>query len=470
MSRRAFERDSAAITRQVSRREPFARPSVEHRERFGPAATWAFALQRSLGNRAFSRLVQREVTKDPPGTWVTEGARGRAREAVEERLKEQTTHRKELEHVAEDVIGEELGVGIRPSPDDPIPPRRVNRKGKEQLRSLEDRLREAARGTGPEAEAAQKALRERSVNKRWLNKRLEEIAAGKGPRAEEARRLLRELREAEKEAGRMKRILKPKGKGAGAAKRGARPISYAAESTAGKAEERVGKTATKAEEAGAGGLGKAAVKAEEVVAEVAAKPKLYKRVAAQLGKLGVELIEGLVPDPLDALELMYDFAGSYKEAWDRIKQDNLTNGFAMGLAAYLVIPRWEWAKYWARTNVSRDVATQVIGAVGIAENAYNEGLVRGFLYGEKHSKAQADRLRQKAFNALVKVGNMPGHYDEGEDLYTFGRNDVYLFAAVLHPTAAAVLNEADRRKAARIESEKLREDMKKWSRRQPGEV
>jgi hypothetical protein len=197
--------------------------------------------------------------------------------------------------------------------------------------------------------------------------------------------------------------------------------------------------------------------------------QLYKRLAEKLGKVGIELIEGLVPDPLDALELMYDYAASYKEAWNRIKQDNLENGFAMGLAAYLVVPRWEWATYWARTIVSRDVATQVIGAVGIAENAYNEGLVRGFLYGEKHTKAQADRLRQKAFNALVKVGNMPGHY-EGDDVYTFGRNDVYSFAAVLHPTAAAVLKEAERRRAARIESEKLREDMKKWSRRQPGEV
>jgi hypothetical protein len=188
---------------------------------------------------------------------------------------------------------------------------------------------------------------------------------------------------------------------------------------------------------------------------------LYARVAA---KIGIELLEGLIPDPLDALELMYDFAGSYKEAWDRIRQDNLTNGFAMGLAAHLVIPRWEWAKYYARTIVSRDVATQVIGAVGIAENAFNEGLVRGFLYGEKHSQAQADRLRQKAFDALVKVGNMPGHYDEGDDVYTFGRKDVYSFAAVLLPTADSVLKEAERRKAARIESERLRKQAERWSR------
>jgi len=236
-----------------------------------------------------------------------------------------------------------------------------------------------------------------------------------------------------------------------------------------EAEETAAKTVTKVEEAGASGLGKAVVKAEEAVAEAAAKPKFYKQLAAKLGKLGVELLESVVPDPLDALELMYDFAGSYKEAWERIKRDNLTSGFAIGLAAYLVVPRWEWAKYFARTTVSRDVATQVVGAVGIAENAFNEGLVRGFLYGELHSKTQADKLRQNAFDTLVKAGHMPGRF-EGDDVYTFGRDDVYSFAAALIPTAVAVLKEADRRRAARLESEKLREDMKKWSRRQPGEV
>jgi hypothetical protein len=214
---------------------------------------------------------------------------------------------------------------------------------------------------------------------------------------------------------------------------------------------------------GAGAGGKAVKEGGEAAAEAATSPKFYRRLAAKLGRIGMEVVDGLVPDPLDALELMYDFAGSYKEAWDRIKRDNLTTGFAIGLAAYLVIPRWEWAKYYARTTVSRDVATQVLGAVGIAENAFNDGLVRGFIYGEKHSTAQADRLRQKAFDALVKAGRMPGRY-EGDDVYTFGRDDVYSFAAALQPTAVSVLKEADRRKAARIEAEKLREETKRWSR------
>jgi hypothetical protein len=196
---------------------------------------------------------------------------------------------------------------------------------------------------------------------------------------------------------------------------------------------------------------------EEAVTHAAPKARLGARVAA---KIGVQLLDMLVPSPLDALMLMYDFAGSYKAAREEIKRRNLRNGFAIGFAAYLVVPRWEWAKWFAHTVASKDVVTQFLDAVGVAENAFNEGLVRGFIYGEKHSKAQADTVRQKAFNALMAKDRTPGH-DDGDDLYTFGRDDVYSFAAVLAPTADAVLAEADRRKAARKQAEeaqKARDD------------
>jgi hypothetical protein len=235
----------------------------------------------------------------------------------------------------------------------------------------------------------------------------------------------------------------PRGGGGGGGGGGSEEPAAKAEEAAAKAEEPAGKTAGKAEQSAATAAGKeaesAAVKEAEQVAvkeaehaaakelgkatvEAAAKgsEKLYKRV---LGKIGRAALELLIPDPTDALALMWDFAGSYFEAWNRIKRDNLENGFAIGLAAYLIIPRWDWALYHARTTVSRDVATQVVGAVGIAENAFNEGLVRGFIYGERHSKVQADKLRQLVFNALVKAERMPGHY-EGDDVYTFGREDV----------------------------------------------
>ena len=194
---------------------------------------------------------------------------------------------------------------------------------------------------------------------------------------------------------------------------------------------------------------KVAVKEGEKVATKGGR--LYARVA----KIGVDLLDALVPDPLDALELLADFANSYAQAREAIRTRNRENGFAIRWAAYLVVPRWEWAKWFAFTSVSRDVATEILGAAGVAENAFNDGLVRGFIYGEKHSAAQSNELRQKAFNAVLKsTGHTPGHY-EGDDVYTFGRGDVYAFAGALRPAANAVLQEADRRLAARLERERL---------------
>jgi hypothetical protein len=189
--------------------------------------------------------------------------------------------------------------------------------------------------------------------------------------------------------------------------------------------------------------------------------RLYARVAA---KIGIELLEALVPDPLDALALLVDFAGSFAEAREAIRERNRLNGFAIGWAAYLVIPRWEWARDFAFTSVSRDVATEVLGAAGVAENAFNDGLVRGFLYGEKHTAAQSDRLRQMAFDAVLKSGHTAGRSD-GDDLYTFGRDDVYSFAGALLSAAAKVLEEADRRRAARLEQERLAKHAKEVEKR-----
>jgi hypothetical protein len=225
---------------------------------------------------------------------------------------------------------------------------------------------------------------------------------------------------------------------------------------AGKEVAKAGEKEAAKDAAGAGE--KAAIKeagervakeAGEAATERAAKGGVFRRVAA---KIGVELLDGLVPDPLDALELMIDFAKSFTDAREAIRRRNLEDGFAVGWAAYLVVPRWEWARWFALTVASKDVATQILGAVGIAENAFNEGLVRGFIYGEKHTAAQTDRVRQKAFDAVLKVtGHTPGRYD-GDDVYTFGRDDVYSFAGALHAAAVEVLKEADKRREARLEA------------------
>jgi hypothetical protein len=208
--------------------------SSRQRERLVPVdgrVARAMTLQRRVGNRAFGRLVQREVTRDPPGTWITEGVRRRAAaevERVERQIAEQRQRLKDLERVSEDLVGEDLGLSIRPVPREPPaagtpvndPPAAgtpVNRRGVPLERPLEERLAEAAAGEGPAAEEAGRLLRERRVNKRWINKRLEEIADRGGRRGEAAGDVLRDLREADKELGRLRRILKPKGPRAGAA-------------------------------------------------------------------------------------------------------------------------------------------------------------------------------------------------------------------------------------------------------------
>jgi hypothetical protein len=90
--------------------------------------------------------------------------------------------------------------------------------------------------------------------------------------------------------------------------------------------------------------------------------------------------------------------------------------------------------------------------------------VRGYLYGEKHTTRQANTVRQKAFDALLRQERSVGRYDDDNDLWTFDRDDVYAFAGVLLPTAAAVLAEADRRRQKRVEAERLRRELEQWSR------
>jgi hypothetical protein len=420
------------------------------------AAARVMALQRRVGNRALASLVQREVTRDPPGAWVTPEARARAAAAdVERQIAEQTQRLKDLERVGEDVIADELGLSIRPSPREPvaggtpITQRRVPAE-----RPLEERLAEAAAGEGPAAEEASRLLRERRISKGWIEKRLKEIADGGGRRSEDAKALLRDLREADKERGRLKRILKPKQPGAGAAN-APKTMAHSVEDSAAKAE---GAAVKEGENAAVKEGGNVAVKeGEKAVAKEVEKAAtkggaLYARVAA---KVGIELLEAMVPDPLDAISLLIDFASAFGEAKEAIRQHNRESGFAIGWAAYLVVPRWDWARWFAYTTVSRDVVTEILDAAGVAENAFNDGLVRGFIYGEKHSTAQSDRVRQKAFDAVLKVtGHTPGRYDD-DDLYTFDRDDVYSFAAVLRPAVLVVLQESDRRRAARLEEERL---------------
>ena len=404
-------------------------------------------LQRSAGNRAVAQLVggrggpgarlQRDVTKDPPGSWITEAARAKA--DAHHRIAQAAQRLKELEHVAEDLIGDELGLSLRPDSLEPGKLPAPERKG--WTRPLEDRLREAAAGTDPKKAAeASRLLRERRINKKWINKRLREIADGGGGNAEAARRLIGDLREVEKEHGAAKRVLKPKQPRAGAAN-APKSSNYEAGGAA-KAEGKVEQAAGKVEKTVAGKV------AEKVVEEVA-RPRRLAGLGGKIGKATLMLIDGLMPDPTDAIAMMIQFAESFKLAQEAVRKRNLEKGFAMGWACYVLFPTWNRAQTFARTYVEKDVITQVINAVGIAENAFNEGLVRGFRYGEKHSAAQLDRVRQRAFNAIQRSGRTINGRHLGDDVYQFVRDDVPLFAGTLLTATRAVLADSERIKEER---------------------
>jgi hypothetical protein len=378
--------------------------------------TRLLALQRTAGNRAVTRLLQRSNGHPPYGP-VND---------LDARLADARRVAQNLRDAANDLI-DKAG---RPWPTNPIETRRA-------LEELANRGNQTAADLLRELRAAEGV--ENRLNLEALRRRLpfEPGGGGKGGAAGKEAAAKAGEKEAAKEA-------------AGA---GEKTVAKEAEKTvvkeaAGAAEKTVVK--------------KAAKEAGEAAGERAAKRSLFRRVAA---KVGVELLDGLVPDPLDALELMVDFAKSFTEAREAIRRSNLESGFAVGWAAYLVVPRWGWAKWFAHRVASRDVATQVVGAVGVAENAFNEGLVRGFIYGEKHSTSQSDRVRQKAFDAVLKsTGHTPGRYD-GDDVYTFGRDDVYSFAGALHAAAVEVLKEADKRREARLEDERLKKHQKDLQKR-----
>jgi len=227
-----------------------------------------------------------------------------------------------------------------------------------------------------------------------------------------------------------------------------------AEHAAGKSGTATTKSAAKTTEKATGAGTKTLVKAEETVLK--AETKLGSRLAKGAGRLGLSM---LLPGPEDAIMLMADFAGSYLEAWEIIEQRNTRSGIAMGIAAGMMGLNWDWVQQnvWRRF-VTRDVATQVVGAVGKAERSYNDGLVRGYKYGAGHPKGMKNRILGEAFTLL----SQEGYRTDEEGLFTL--DTVARVAAVLTPLADDFLQQAAKRREAREkrEEEERRKQAKEW--------
>jgi hypothetical protein len=259
---------------------------------------------------------------------------------------------------------------------------------------------------------------------------LRRVVGKRGKHAEAAKRLAQQIQEIRNRAK-----FVPKAKPAGAA---AKAEEKAAE-TVGKAEEKAAETVVKAEGKAAETVVKMEGKAAETV--VKAEVKAGARLASRAGRLA---LSALLPGPEDAIMLMYEFAGSYKEAWEIIEERYTRRGIAMGIAAGMLGLDFKWveANLWRRF-VSADVATQVIGAVGKAERAYNDGLVRGHKYGAGHPRSLKNQLLGEAFAVLAAEG-----YQTDEE-QLFSVDTVARVAHVLTPIADDFLRQAAERRAAR---------------------
>lgn len=182
------------------------------------------------------------------------------------------------------------------------------------------------------------------------------------------------------------------------------------------------------------------------------------RIGSGIAKLGAMGFHLLLPGPLDALMLMVQFAGSYAEAREAIRSRNTRTGFAIGLAAGLMGRSHRAVrKHLSRRFVlDREVHTQVIGAVGVAERAHNAGLDAGFRYAGTLSDEAKDALREFGFSSLAKQGRLP----EREVL--FAAEGVWRLAAALLPAVDQIFE------AMRVEAEKQMEEEMRRMKRESG--
>jgi hypothetical protein len=135
-------------------------------------------------------------------------------------------------------------------------------------------------------------------------------------------------------------------------------------------------------------------------------------------------------------------------------------GFAIGLSAFL-LGRSHRAvrKHLSRRFVlDKEVHTQVLGAVGMAEKAHNAGLDAGFNYGGLLSDDVKDALREIGFSALAAQGRLP----ERREL--FAAEGVWRLAGALLPTVDRIFE------AMRVQAEKEQEAERREMKRESGAV
>jgi hypothetical protein len=182
--------------------------------------------------------------------------------------------------------------------------------------------------------------------------------------------------------------------------------------------------------------------------------------AGRLARLGTLLLELGLPGPWDVFFMFIAAFASIAEAKAELRAQAFALGFAEGLSALLLNQDPADAIAWAATP---SMGERVAGFEGTRERGKNEGVVAGYKFGKalnaKQRQGFLEELR-KQLTARNTLKFLTGDF----------KRDSTDMGIALRPTVIKLLEEAERQERERREHEQLTRDMKRWSRRQPGEM
>jgi Domain of unknown function (DUF4157) len=160
-------------------------------------------------------------------------------------------------------------------------------------------------------------------------------------------------------------------------------------------------------------------------------------------------------------EIVKGISSDYQQAWDDIRRPARHVGFAQGWAARLAGLDITWIKWnLAPRFVDRsNVAVEVLGAAGMAEQAFIVGLGEGFSYGAGYSPAMKLKKLGQAYEK-IKARDEEVYFNADNQLT---RDSLILVAAMLQEDADQAIGRWDELRAQREKEAQEAADFKRRS-------
>jgi hypothetical protein len=229
-------------------------------------------------------------------------------------------------------------------------------------------------------------------------------------------------------------------------------VEQAAADTAAKATAEVEQAAEKAGS-------QVTSKLEQAATDTALKAGAEGALTRGLGATALEVVFN--PALMFGWEVLKGISSDYQQAWDDIRRPARHIGFAQGWAARLAGLDLKWIKWnLAPQFVDRsDVATEVLGAAGMAEQAYIVGLGEGFRYGAGYSDALKAKKLGQAYDK-IKARHEEVHFDTDIQLT---RNSLILVAAMLQEEADRAIGRWDEQRKKAAEAADFKRRSENWT-------